>query len=144
MDEGVSASRDTPASTSRESDSEPPEKSGIGKHSISTHFPKDLTCKVRKRTKITRAPCRKRTGDAVLGAEDFGDLITAEHKGLSEGCSSTLFLPKTSHDSTSLVRKFYLEYALGYASYTWGIWKRGYFGRRHGKSTHVRKSMLGD
>ena len=31
---------------------------------------------------------RKRTGDAVLPAENFGDLITADHKVLSEGCES--------------------------------------------------------
>ena len=43
---------------------------------------------MRKRTKITRALCRKRTGDAVTRAEHFGDLITADHKVLSEGCQS--------------------------------------------------------
>ena len=37
-----------------------------------------------KRTKITRNPCRKRTGEAVLGAEKFGDLTTADHKVLNE------------------------------------------------------------
>ena len=31
-------------------------------------------------------PCRKRNGEAVLRAENFGDLITADHKVLSEGC----------------------------------------------------------
>ena len=38
--------------------------------------------------KITRAPCRKRTGDAVLRAENFGYLITADHKVVNEGCES--------------------------------------------------------
>ena len=38
--------------------------------------------------KITRAPCRRRTGGAVPRAENFGDLITADHKVLSEGCES--------------------------------------------------------
>ena len=39
-------------------------------------------------TKITRAPCRRRNGGAVPRAENFGDLITADHKVLSEGCES--------------------------------------------------------
>ena len=64
-DEGVLASRDTPANTSQDSDSERPAKVVSRKHSIFSHFPKDRNCEMRKRTKITRAPCRKRTGDAV-------------------------------------------------------------------------------
>ena len=43
---------------------------------------------VQERTKITRAPCRKRTGDAVSRAENFGDFIKADQKVLSEGCES--------------------------------------------------------
>ena len=41
VDEGVSASPDTPASTSRESDSKPPRKVTLVKHCILTHFPKN-------------------------------------------------------------------------------------------------------
>ena len=33
---------------------------------------------------MTRAPCRRRTGEAVPRAEKFGDLITADHKVLNE------------------------------------------------------------
>ena len=58
------------------------------KHRIFTHFPKDRNCEVCKRTKITRAPCRRRTGEAVLWAENFGDMITADHKVLSDNCES--------------------------------------------------------
>ena len=58
------------------------------KHSVYTHFPKDRNCETRKRTKITRAPCRRRNGGAVLRAENFGDLITADHKVLSDICES--------------------------------------------------------
>ena len=36
------------------------------------------------RTNMTKAPCRKRTGEAVLRAEKFGDLITADHKVFNE------------------------------------------------------------
>ena len=60
----------------------------LGKHSVQTHFPKDRNCEICKRTKITRAPCRRRSGGAVLRAENFGDLITSDHKVLSESCES--------------------------------------------------------
>ena len=51
------------------------------KHSIFTHhFPKARNCEVCLRTKMTRAPCRRRTGEAPLRAEKFGDLITVDHK----------------------------------------------------------------
>ena len=60
----------------------------LGKQSVYTHFPKDRNCEICQRTKITRAPCRRRIGGAVLRAENFGDLITADHKVLSESCES--------------------------------------------------------
>ena len=58
-----------------------PYESGIKiwKHSIYTHFPKDRNCEVCLRTKMTRALCRRPTGDAVPRATEFGDLITADH-----------------------------------------------------------------
>ena len=37
---------------------------------------------------MTRSPGRRRTGEAVPGAEKFGDLITADRKVLSENCES--------------------------------------------------------
>ena len=43
---------------------------------------------IAKGTNMTRAPCRRRTGEALLRAEKFGDMITADHKVLSEGCES--------------------------------------------------------
>ena len=58
------------------------------KHSVYTRFSKDRNCEICKRTKITRAPCRRRNGEAVLRAENFGDLITADHKVLSDNCES--------------------------------------------------------
>ena len=60
----------------------------LGKHSVYTHFPKDRNCEICQRTKITRAPCRRRIGGVVPRAEMFGDLITADHKVLSENCES--------------------------------------------------------
>ena len=89
-DEGMLASRDTPASTSHDSVSERSTKVVSRKHRIFVHFLKDRNCAVCKRTKIRRAPCRKRTGDAALRAENFGNLLTADHKVLNEGCESRI------------------------------------------------------
>ena len=58
------------------------------KHSVFSHFPKDRNCEICQRTKITRPPCRRRNGGAVPRAENFGDMITADHKVLSENSES--------------------------------------------------------
>ena len=50
--------------------------------------PEDRHCEICKRTKITRAPCRRRNGEAVPRAEYIGDLRTAGHKVLSDKCES--------------------------------------------------------
>ena len=60
----------------------------LGKHNVHTHFPKDRNCEICKRTKITRAPCRRRNGEAVPRAVNFGVLITADHKVLSDNGES--------------------------------------------------------
>ena len=60
----------------------------LGKHNVHSHFPKDRNCEICKRTTITRAPCRRRNGEAVPRAVNFGDLITADHKVLSDNCES--------------------------------------------------------
>ena len=61
---------------------------GSGKHGVYTHFLKDRNCVICQRTKIRRAPCRRRNGEAVPRAANFGDLITADHKVLSEESES--------------------------------------------------------
>ena len=60
----------------------------LGKHSVYTHFLPDRKCEICKRTKITRAPLRRRNGGTVPRAENFGDLIRADHKVLSDNCES--------------------------------------------------------
>ena len=50
----------------------------LGKHNVHTHFRKDRNCEICKRTKITRAPCRRRKGEAVPRADNFFDLTTAD------------------------------------------------------------------
>ena len=81
---------DSHVSSSQEASLEPTFKrrEDLGKHSVYTHFRKDRNCEICKRTKITRAPCRRRNGEAVPRAEKFGDLITADHKVLSDNCES--------------------------------------------------------
>ena len=78
------------ASSSHEASLEPTFKrrEDLGKHNVHTHFPKDRNCEICKRTKITRAPCRRRKGEAVPRADNFGDLITADHQVLSDNCES--------------------------------------------------------
>ena len=75
-----------PANSSLESDLEHPTKVATKsrKHSIETHFPKDRNCDVCLRTKITRAPCRRRTGEAEPHPPMFGDSITEDHKVVNE------------------------------------------------------------
>ena len=53
------------ASSSHEASLEPTTKrrEDLGKHDVYTHFPKDRNCEICKRTKITRAPCRRRNGE---------------------------------------------------------------------------------
>ena len=88
VDDRVPERRDSHASSSHGLSLEPTRSADLGKHSVHTHFPKDRNCEICKRTKITRAPCRRRIGRVVSRAENLGDLITADHKILSEGCES--------------------------------------------------------
>ena len=41
-----------------------------------------------RRPKLQGPPCRRRNGEAVPRAANFGDLITADHKVLSDNCES--------------------------------------------------------
>ena len=90
MDDEIPLQGGSHARSSHEVSLEPTTKrlEDLGKHSVDTHFPKDRNCEICKRTKITRAPCRRRKGEAVLQAANFGDLITADHKVLSDNCES--------------------------------------------------------
>ena len=73
MDERVPEHRDSHASSSHEVSLEPTSKRSedLGKHSVYTHFPKERNCEICERTKITRAPCRRRNGGAVPRTEFF-------------------------------------------------------------------------
>ena len=86
MDERVPEHRDSHVCSSHEPSLEPMRREDLGKHNVHTHFPKDRNCDICKRTKITRALCRGRIGRVVHRAENFGDLITTDHKVLSVNC----------------------------------------------------------
>ena len=90
VDDEIPVHGDSHASSSHEASLEPTTKrrEDLVKHSVYTHFPKDRNCEICKRTKITRAPCRRRNSGAVPRAENFGDLITADRKVLSDNCES--------------------------------------------------------
>ena len=88
MDERVPEHRDSNASSTHETFLEPMRSVDLGNHSVETHFPKDRNCEICQRTKITRALCRRRIGRVEPRAENFGDLITADLKIVSEQCES--------------------------------------------------------
>ena len=90
VDDEIPQQGDSHASSSHEVSLKPTFKrrEDLCKHSVYTHFPKDRNCEICQRTKITRPPCRRRIGGTVPRAENFGDLITADHKVLSDNCES--------------------------------------------------------
>ena len=90
MDDEIPGHGDSHASPSHEASLEPilKRREDFCKHSICIHFPKDRNYEICQRTNIKRAPCRRRNSGAVLRAQIFGDLITADHKVLSDNCES--------------------------------------------------------
>ena len=83
VDDRVPERRDSHASSSHEFSLEPTTKrrEDLGKHSVYIHFPKDRNCEICKRTKIRRAPCRRRNGEAVLRAAFFWWLDNSRSQG---------------------------------------------------------------
>ena len=73
LDDRVTERRDSHASSSHEPFLErtPTRRVDLGNHSVYIHFPQDRNCEIFKRTKITRAPCRRRNGEAVPRAAKF-------------------------------------------------------------------------
>ena len=90
VDDEIPFQRGSHVSSSHEASLEPifKRREDLGKHNVHTHFPKDRNCEICKRTKITRATCRRRNGEAVPRAVNFGDLLTAHHKVLSDNGES--------------------------------------------------------
>ena len=61
------------------------------------------------KTKTTTAPCRKRTGAAIPRADISGDLKTADHKVLSEGCES-----RNNHRCAAVVQDLATQWIQSY------------------------------
>ena len=90
VDDRVPEHRDSHASSFLEPSPEPaPMRSAdLSKHSVYTHFPKDRNCEICHRTKITRPRAEDAMAKSYLVQNFFGDLITADHKVLSDKCES--------------------------------------------------------
>ena len=103
-----------------------------GSHASSSHeaslepITKDRNCEICKRTKITRAPCRRRKGEAVPRADNFGDLITADHKVLSDNCES-----RNNHRYAVVVQDLATQWIQAYP------WKKQNFTRNPEKLAKV-------
>ena len=81
--------RDSHASSSHEPSLEPTKSVDLGEHSVYTHFPerpklRDLPEDQNHKGPVHKTHWHRRTSRA----ENFGDLITADHEVLSEGCES--------------------------------------------------------
>ena len=78
------------ASSSHEASLEPITKrrEDLGKHSVYTHFLKDRNARSVNGPKLQGPRAEDAKNEAVLRAENFGDLITADHKVLSDNCES--------------------------------------------------------
>ena len=83
MDDEIPLQGGSHASSSHEVSLEPTStrREDLGKHNVHTHFPKDRNCEICQRTKITRGPCRRRKGEAVLRAEKFWWLDNSRSQG---------------------------------------------------------------
>ena len=73
VDDEIPEHGNSHASSSHEVSLEPTFKrrEDLGKHNENTHFPEDRNCEICQRTKITRAPCRRRNCGAVPRATKF-------------------------------------------------------------------------
>ena len=83
VDDEVPERRDSHASSSHEVSLETTSKrrEDLGKHSVYTHFTKDRNCEICQRAEDALV-------EPYLVQKNFGDLITADHKVLSENCKS--------------------------------------------------------
>ena len=91
VDDRVPEHRDSHASSSHEPSSErkPARSADLGKHSVCTHFTKKTEIARSSRgPKLQEPRAEDAMRDLFHNRKNFGDLITADHKVLSEGCES--------------------------------------------------------
>ena len=109
MDERVPEHRDSHESSSHEPSLDPT-RSGFGYAQCLYSLPerpklRDLS----EDQNYKRAPCRRRIGRVVPRAENFGDLITADYKIVSEGCES-----RNNHRYAVVVQDLATQWILSY------------------------------
>ena len=105
VDGDASASGSEAAGSCEPRSSEPRPTVESEKYDVCTHFPKDRNCEVCRKTKITRALCRKHTHRV----EKNDDLITADHKVLNEECES-----RNNHKYAVIVQDLATQWFLAY------------------------------
>ena len=90
VDDRVPEHRDSHASSSHELSLEqkPARSADSGKHSVETHFSKDRNCEICQEDQNHKGSVQKTHWWSRTSCRNFGDLITADHKFLSEGCES--------------------------------------------------------
>ena len=91
MDDEIPLQGGSHTSSSHEVSLEPTTKrrEDLGKHNVHTHFPKDRKCEICEEDQNYKGPMQKtQSCEAVPRAVNFGDLITADHKVLSDNCES--------------------------------------------------------
>ena len=96
-----------------------------------------LTFDVCSRTKMTRAPCRRHTGEALPRAEKFGDLITADQKVINEGCES-----RDNHRYAVVVRNIATQWIKSYPSKTQRLHTRRERVYESSSSRHTHQKSL--
>ena len=72
-------------------------------------FPQRLKLRDLPEDQNYKGPCRRRNGGAVLRAENFGDLITADHKVPSDKCES-----RNNHRYAVVVQDFATQWIQAY------------------------------
>ena len=106
VDDEIPVHGDSHASSSHEVSLEPifKRREDLGKHSVYTHFPKDRSCEICQRTKITRAPCRRRNGGAVWPSNGSSRIRVKQklHRKHREAC-------KSSWSPTSIPKVIYTD-----------------------------------
>ena len=90
VDDRVPERRDSQASSSHEPSVEPkPTRSvDLGKHSVYTHFLKTEIARSVRGSKSQGPRAEDALAESYFVQKNFGDLITADHKVLSESCES--------------------------------------------------------
>ena len=60
----------------------------LGEHNVHIHFIQDRNARLASGPKLLGFRAEDAKGEAMLRADNFGDLITADHKVLSDNCES--------------------------------------------------------